>query len=109
MSASRLLISDTGLREDEHGELGVFLCEECETLNAGYGPCPYCTNATECVVVRTVEGHLLTMARPLADSFRLPRHIRRVLQGGFFRLQPTAGPGTGGSAGRAFGSDAMAQ
>jgi len=43
MSASRLLISDTGLREDEHGELGVFLCVECETLNVGYGP-PYCTN-----------------------------------------------------------------
>jgi psiF repeat len=71
MSASRLLISDTGLREDEHGELGGFLCEECETLNAGYGPCPYCTNPTECVVVRTGEGHLVTMARPLADSFRL--------------------------------------
>jgi len=39
MSASRLLIYDGELREDEHSELGVFLCEECETLNAGYGPC----------------------------------------------------------------------
>jgi hypothetical protein len=71
MPASRLLISDGELREDEDGPLGVFLCEECKTLNAGYGPCPYCTNATECIVVRTVEGHLLTMARPLADSFGL--------------------------------------
>jgi len=71
MPASRLLISDIGLREDEHGHLGVFLCEECKTLNAGYGACPYCTNATECVVVRTVEGHLLTMARPLVESLGL--------------------------------------
>jgi hypothetical protein len=71
MPASRLLIYDGELREDEDGPLGVFLCEECKTLNAGYGPCPYCTNTTECVVVRTVAGHLLTMARPLADSFGL--------------------------------------
>jgi hypothetical protein len=77
MPASRLLIYDGELREDEDGPLGVFLCEECKTLNAGYGPCPYCTNATECVMVRTVEGHLLTMARPRTtdESHLAGRHF----------------------------------
>ena len=65
---TRLLVRDGVLREDERGQLTVYLCDECATLNAGYGTCPYCSDASSCVVVRTAEGTLLTMARPLADS-----------------------------------------
>src|SRR5262245_57826640 len=68
MSKTRLIVRDGRLREDEHGPLGIYLCEECDTLNAGYGVCPYCAKPADCVVVRSVEGHLLTMARPLASS-----------------------------------------
>jgi hypothetical protein len=52
----------------QHGQLAVYLCDECATLNAGYGTCPYCSDASSCMVVRTAEGTLLTMARPLANS-----------------------------------------
>jgi hypothetical protein len=65
---TRLLVRDGVLREDERGQLTVYLCDDCATLNAGYGTCPYCSDASSCVVVRTADGTLLTMARPLADS-----------------------------------------
>lgn len=68
MPKTRLIVRDGRLREDEQGPLGIYLCEECNTLNAGYGVCPYCTKAADCVVVRSIEGHMLTMARPLAAS-----------------------------------------
>ncbi len=68
MPGTRLLVNDGRLHEDEHGELGVYLCDDCATLNAGYGVCPYCRNAATCVVVRTAEDTLLTMDRALADS-----------------------------------------
>ena len=68
MPGTRLLVFDGGLREDEAGQLGVYLCDECGTLNAGYGACPFCSDAAACVVVRTGGGALLTMERVLADS-----------------------------------------
>ena len=67
MPETRLRVRDGQLREDEGGQLGVYLCDECATLNAGYGACPYCMNAAACVVVRTVEDVLLTMEGPLAE------------------------------------------
>ena len=66
---TRLLVCDGRLREDDAGQLGVYRCDECGTLNAGYGTCPYCSDAAACVIVRTDEGALLTMERALADSF----------------------------------------
>ena len=68
MPGTRLLVNDGRLHENEQGELGVYLCDECATLNAGYGACPYCRNTATCVVVRTAEGALLTMERALAVS-----------------------------------------
>ena len=69
LAGTRLIVRDGQLHEDEKGQLGVYVCEVCETLNASYGACPYCQNAADCVVVRTAEGTLLTMARSLARDF----------------------------------------